>query len=455
MLVPFFIAAIAAIPAVQAQTQDVTASVTRCTTRFGMFPAPTGASLDTWYNYATTTNSFAVTSTTQETTTVTPSATTFTDVVNVTSTFFTTSTSVPAAVVVPTPAGFFPLINAMATPAAAPMGRYKRALIEARSEHIHKVKRQTAPGNTAGFIVSADGSTSNLNRIYPQRVVCRVAVTVNSTSTTIVTGLPKTEVLVPATATAVSTATFSVTETVIEVVARPTTYAACGGNNVVSNVPGFDNEQIYFDRIVFRPTEGFPVANSLVVNTTSAVNCCIACQNQPFCAGSFYAPSRQACHLQLTQAAPAPAPPSLPAPSASAPYSLPSSNSSLLLAAASGAPYPYTGNETMMLYATASGMASGMSTMIPIATPISAPDTGMSILPISEPASTGTPSNPGSGTCSMGSLSLYLGVVRGQNDFPEDVALVVSNGPCGRLSIDFEPVTPETNDVIARRMISI
>ncbi|KZM23698.1 uncharacterized protein EKO05_0002839 [Ascochyta rabiei] len=441
MLVPFFIAAIAAIPAVQAQ--DVTASVTRCTTRFGMFPAPTGASLDTWYNYATTTNSFAVTSTTQETTTVTPSATTFTDVVNITSTFFTTSTSVPAAVVVPTAAGFFPLLTAMATPAATPMGRYKRALIGSRSEHIHKVKRQTAPGNTAGFIVSADGSTSNLNRIYPQRVVCRVAVTVNSTATTIVTGLPKTEVLVPATATAVSTATFSVTETIIEVVARPTTYAACEANNVVSHVPGFDNEQIYFDRIVFRPTEGFPAANSLVVNTTSAINCCIACQNQPFCAGSFYAPSRQACHLQLTQAAPAPAPPSLPA-----------SNSSLLIAAASGAPYPIPGNETVILYATASGMApSGLSTMVPIATPIS--DGGMSIQPISEPASTGTPSNPGSGTCSIGSLSLYLGVARGQKDFPEDVALSFSNGPCGRMSIDFEAVTPETNDVIARRMISI
>ncbi|KAF9694929.1 hypothetical protein EKO04_006866 [Ascochyta lentis] len=445
MLVPFFIAAIAAIPAVKAQ-QDVTASVTRCTTRFGMFPAPTGASLNTWYNYATTTNSFAVTTTTQETTTVTPSATTFTDVVNVTSTFFTTTTSVPAAVVVPTAAGFFPLLAILATPAATPIGRYKRGSIESRAEHIHKVKRQTAPGNTAGFIVSPDGSTSNLNRIYPQRVVCRVAVTVNSTTTTIVTGLPKTEVLVPATATAVSTATFSVTETVIEVVARPTTYAACEPNNVVSNVPGFDNEQIYFDRIVFRPTEGYPVANSLVVNTTSAINCCIACQNQPFCAGSFYAPSRMACHLQLTQAAPAPAPPSLPAPS---------SNSSLSFPTASGAPYPIPGNETLFLYPTASGMVpSGMSTMMPIATPIYTDD-DMSILPISEPASTGTPSNPGSGTCSIGSLSLYLGVIRGQNFFPEDVALSFSNGPCGRMSIDFEAVTPETNDVIARRMVSI
>lgn len=453
MLVPFFIAAIAAIPAVKAQ--DVTASVTRCTTRFGMFPAPTGASLDTWYNFATTTNSFAVTTTTQDTTTITPSATTFTDVVSVTSTFFTTSTSVPAAVTVPTPAGFFPLLAMMATPAATPMGRYKRALIDSRAEHIHKVKRQTAPGNTAGFIVSPDGTTSNLNRIYPQRVVCRVAVTVNSTTTTIVTGPPKTETLVPATATAVSTSTCSVTETIIEVVARPTTYAACESNNVVSNVPGFDNEQIYFDRIVFRPVEGFPVVNSLVVNTTSAINCCIACQNQPFCAASFYAPSAMACHLQLTQAAPPPAPPSLPASSSLPPFALPSSNATLSYAVASGAPYPVSGNASLLAYPTASGlMPTGYSTLMPVATPITE-DGGMSIMPISDPASTGTPSQPGSGTCSMGSLSLYVGVIRGQNYFPEDVALSFSNGPCGRMSVDFEPVTLENNDMIARRMISI
>lgn len=233
MLVPFVIAAIAALPAVKAQevTGSANAAVTRCTTRFGMFPAPTGTTLSTWYNYAITTNSFTITSTTQDTITVTPSATTFTDVVNVTSTFFATSISIPVPVTVPTPIGFFPLL-AVAAPTATPIGRFKRASIESRAEHIRNMKRQTAPGNTAGFIVSADGKTSNLNRIFPQCVVCRVAITVNSTSTTIVTGLPKTETLVPITATSVSTATFSTTQTIIEVQAQATNYAACGPNNV-------------------------------------------------------------------------------------------------------------------------------------------------------------------------------------------------------------------------------
>lgn len=223
----------------------------------------------------------------------------------------------------------------------------------------------------------------------------------------------------------------------------------------MSNVVGFDNRQIYFDRIVFRPNEGFPIANSLVVNTTSAVNCCIACQNQPFCAGSFYAPSVQACHLQLTQAAPVQAPPALPASSSIPPFPLPTHNTTLAFPTASGAPFS-AGNETAGFFPTASGVVpSGFSTLLPSATPISSSEGGMSIMPVPEPASTGTIDNPGAGTCSIGSLSLYLGTIRGKNDFPQDVAVFFSNGPCGRMSIDFEAVTPETNDVIAKRMVVI
>jgi hypothetical protein len=201
----------------------------------------------------------------------------------------------------------------------------------------------------------------------------------------------------------------------------------------------FNNDTLYFDRVIFRPDEGFPIANSLVLNTTSDVNCCIACQNQPFCAGSFYAPSRQACHLQLTQAAPAPASPPLSA-SSLLPYPLSSSNISQPYPTASGAPYPIPGNATAGLFPTASGiMPSGLVTLPSTASPIVA-KRQVSILPISEPASTGTLSNPGSGTCSVGSMSLYLGTVQGQTDFPKDYAASFSNGPCGRLSIDFKPV---------------
>lgn len=232
----------------------------------------------------------------------------------------------------------------------------------------------------------------------------------------------------------------------------------------MSNVPSFDNRPLWFDRIVFTPVDGFPIANSLVVNTTNAVNCCIACQNTPFCAGSFYAPSIRACHLQLTQAAPTSSVPTLPSATLTPPFPLPSSNTSLPYPTASGAPYP-AGNDTLPLFPTASGiLPSGYVpsgyTAVPSATPISSSSSGgMSILPIAEAPVTGTFDQPGAGTCSAGSMSLYLGKVYGQSDFPADYAMSVSNGPCGRMSIDFEAVAPvspgELSQAVARRWIAI
>jgi hypothetical protein len=113
----------------------------------------------------------------------------------------------------------------------------------------------------------------------------------------------------------------------------------------------------------------------------------------------------------------------------------------------------------MALFPTASGLlASGHSTSPPSATSISnATDGGMSILPIAETPVTGTFDQPGAGTCSVGSL--YLGKVYGQSDFPANVALSVSNGPCGRMSVEFEP-QPSINagdlpQAMARRWIAI
>lgn len=97
---------------------------------------------------------------------------------------------------------------------------------------------------------------------------------------------------------------------------------------------------------------------------------------------------------------------------------------------------------------------------MPRATPIvNSTDGGMSILPIAESPVTGTFDQPGAGTCSAGSMSLYLGKVYGQSDFPADVALSVSNGPCGRMSIDFEPQpsvsASDLPQAVARRWIAI
>lgn len=233
MLLPVFVAVLAAVS--YAQSQEVTETVTLCTTSYSEFAAPTGANIETAFYTTTLRNNFSMTSTTQETITVTPLATVSIDVVNVTSTLTTTVTSVPAATTIPAPPGFFPLRNTGATtPTPTAIGRHRRASVESRTEHLQKVKRypKTPVGNSVGFIVRADGTAQSLDRLSPIFVECRVSINVNRTETTIVTGPPITETLVPATATAVSTSTVSVTETVIEIVAQPTEYAACQPNNV-------------------------------------------------------------------------------------------------------------------------------------------------------------------------------------------------------------------------------
>ncbi|KAJ4379202.1 hypothetical protein N0V86_005246 [Didymella sp. IMI 355093] len=231
MILTLFVAALAAVSS--AQCQEVTETVTRCTTSYSEFPLPTGSTIETSFVYATITNHLSINSTTQQTITVTPVATTFTDVFNTTTTVTTTVTSVPAAITVPTPVGFFPLINtAAATPTA--LGRHRRALIETRAQHLEKVKRlpKTPTGNTGGFIVLLDGQGQSFDRTFATNVTCRVTTNINSTTTIVVTGLPQTETLVPATATAVSTSTVTATETVIQIEATPTEYAACQPNNV-------------------------------------------------------------------------------------------------------------------------------------------------------------------------------------------------------------------------------
>lgn len=211
--------------------------------------------------------------------------------------------------------------------------------------------------------------------------------------------------------------------------------------HLVNNVIGDDNQPIYFDRFIFANPEGFPIMNTLVVNTTSAINCCIVCQRQAFCAGTFYVPTRRECHILLTQAVPTSSVPSLPGPSSVPPFPLPSSNTSLPYPTASGAPYPAGNNSAAAFSTAASGML--LSTMIPIATPISSSVGGsVSILPIVEAPSSGIFGQSGAGTCSAGSLSLYLGKAYGRVGFDPSKAIVISNGPCGREGVDYDQVAP-------------
>lgn len=234
MIVPLLITILASVSA--AQCQEVTETTTRCTTSYTA--TIVDGPISTAYFTTTFTNNFFITSTTQETITVTPSATVFTNVVNVTSTTQTTIISTPAATTIAAPAGFFPLINnrqALSPRATATaIGRHRRGSLETREQHMERVKRlpRTPDGNTSGFIVLPNGQGQSLANQFPARVECQVSVNINSTETTIVTGLPQTETLVPATATAVSTSTFYTTETILETAAQPTEYAACQDNNV-------------------------------------------------------------------------------------------------------------------------------------------------------------------------------------------------------------------------------
>jgi hypothetical protein len=180
-----------------------------------------------------------------------------------------------------------------------------------------------------------------------------------------------------------------------------------------------------FDRVIYRPQEGFPIANELVVNTTSAYNCCGACQEtvrpsspfflsssafpllllhpiprrpthvntdatltfpsprQPNCAGSFFVPSITQCHIRLT----------VPANLNATVPTLPSGP---------GVPGP------------SSGLATGTSATAVV------------------PSSTASP-----GTCDRGSDTLYLGTIRGRSpaELTDEFALWFSNGPCGRFSV--------------------
>ncbi|KAF2819178.1 hypothetical protein CC86DRAFT_432236 [Ophiobolus disseminans] len=375
MLFIALLAVLSAVPTVFADT--VTSAVTRCTTSFGYQPLSSGITVTTWYNKTTTTNYFNYTYTTRTVIFVTPSASTSTNIVTTTAVVSVTSASTPIPTTIPTPASFLPLFAY--APAATPVSRAKRNAFPA-SDHaiaLQIFRRQTLANNTGGLSVSRDGKTSNIYRKYAHRVDCRITYTVNQTSTTIVTGLPETALVM-------STVTVSRTTTAVEVKPRETRYAACLGNNVVNSVPGMTGEDIVFNCVIYRPSEGFPVENELVVNTTSAENCCIACQNTAYCAGSFFVPSELECHLRLTQA---PALPQLPA------------------------PFSYGNGSSYAAYPTASNaLATGTSPSTPIST-------------------------AGPGTCSKSSLSLHLGTIQGQLNFPKEYALVFSNGRCGRYSV--------------------
>lgn len=49
----------------------------------------------------------------------------------------------------------------------------------------------------------------------------------------------------------------------------------CG---IVNAVEGMTGETLIFDRVIYRPTEGFPLANEMIVPMDNPTDCCVACQ---------------------------------------------------------------------------------------------------------------------------------------------------------------------------------
>ncbi|KAF2679628.1 hypothetical protein K458DRAFT_490482 [Lentithecium fluviatile CBS 122367] len=110
--------------------------------------------------------------------------------------------------------------------------RIKRFELDGMSDVRHPLKRQTADGNTGGYIVYPNGTYSSLYRRYPHRVDCRIVVTYDETATTVVTRTPETSVVPQQTATALTTVTARATRTVTAVAQPSTIYVACAENNV-------------------------------------------------------------------------------------------------------------------------------------------------------------------------------------------------------------------------------
>lgn len=234
MFVSAFLTVFAVISAVKAQ--DITSSVTSCTTHYGYYSTEADAVPTSFSDPTTKTNVFRITYTTHDTVVITPSATVFTNVLTTTTTFTTTTTTAQPPIVVPTPPGFLPLL-AGSFPNPTPIPRIKRRGIEGRDAYnLLMFKRQTEANHTGGFAVDRNGVTSSLDRKHPMFVNCSIAVTVNSTRITVVTGFPETQYVPVQTATALSTSTVSVTTTITEIAPRETSYQACAANNVGENI---------------------------------------------------------------------------------------------------------------------------------------------------------------------------------------------------------------------------
>ncbi|KAJ4302780.1 hypothetical protein N0V90_001671 [Kalmusia sp. IMI 367209] len=382
MISPTLLAALAAVPAVLAQSTSTTTltvistATPPCSTSQEAYPLESGAEVSTWYNTITKRNTLRPsTYHSQNTVVITFDATTITNVVTDTATVTSTSTVIPLTVTVSPSAGWLPL-RAVQAPSATAVPRIKRHQLAARSSLFDLFKRQD--DSIWGYIASPNNGTAiPVQKKYDHAIYCTTEITVNETVNFFVTD-PEITSVQQATASAVSTTTVSTTTTTISFAPTPTFWAACQANNVVNHIDyDLNGKPMYFDRIFFRrPSQNNTDINEIAVVTANAVDCCIKCQSAPEgCSEAFFAPGDSKCRMRLRQAI-TPISTGLP----------------------SGSP---TGTAT-------GAVATG----------------GASV----------------NNVCPLGSLTEYVGEIHGKESFPEVYALSFTNGPCGRLSVDTVPL---------------
>ncbi|KAF2488561.1 hypothetical protein BU16DRAFT_532075 [Lophium mytilinum] len=271
---------LASLPAALAQS-NLTSTSFSCYTQLATFKPSTVSTF--FIATITSTRDISQTITYTPIATITPNATTFTSVLTTTATLNTTVTSQLPPVTVPTRAGFVPFAETTGTVAKT---KNKRSRIEL-------ARRQDDATGAAGFELDNNGVSNPISSLsFPFKVYCEAYLYVSQISTSTVTALTAYTTVAAPIITAYTTTTTTVTSTITNIAPARTIYAACGLNNVVSELNG---RGIF--KVEYQPRVN--VTRQRILNATSGSDCCASCVQTTNCAGAIYYQNQ--CRITLSQ----------------------------------------------------------------------------------------------------------------------------------------------------------
>ncbi|KAF9734058.1 hypothetical protein PMIN01_08401 [Paraphaeosphaeria minitans] len=398
MRIPIVLAALAALPAISAQVTSAPATRTStvfstetglpCSTLKGPTPFVIfGITTSFQFTYTVTQNNTLPPSTyhSANTVTITRNSTTVTSVLTTTATATVTSTFTPAVVTVSPSPGWLPLQGVQAVASATPLPRIARGALQGQSMPFNLFKRDEPITRQIGWIADPEtGARVPIERTwYTLAVFCPVRITQSLEYYVTDPDVTSTQ---QATGTAVTTTTVTTTTSTIVSAPTPTFWAACQANNIVNHID-YDNngKPLYFDGVYFRRGSGNNTdINEIGVDATNAVDCCIQCQSAPEgCSEAFFVPGEGKCQMRLRRTI-----------------------------------SPVAGVGAAPVLAIASGIPTGTVTGA-----LAASTGGVNI----------------NAVCPGGSMSDFVGVIRGRENFNPKFAWSFTNGPCGRLSVNTVP----------------